>query len=108
MSGAPVVPVRGRIYWADVGYGRKPWLCVSNDARNRALDHFLAVRLSTTTGRPPLASIVRTSAADPLTGVVLCDDLVQLFRDEVDADGGALSPGTIAGVAAALRFALAL
>lgn len=107
MTARRVTPVRGRVYWADVGYGEKPWLCVSNNGRNAALDDFLAVRMTTTTDKPRLPTIVPTTPADPLAGLVLCDDLVQLFRDEVTRDGGALTPRTMTSVAGALRAALA-
>jgi mRNA interferase MazF len=41
-----------------IGKLRKPYLVVSNNARNRALDSFLAVPI-TTTDKPNLDSIYR-------------------------------------------------
>lgn len=102
-----VVPVRGRVYRADLGSGLKPWLVVSNNARNRALNDVLVVRI-TTSPKPALASIVELGAHDPLVGRVLCDDLGPLYRDEIKADLGALSNQTMMQVSTALRHVLAL
>lgn len=104
---ATIVPVRGRVYMADLGIGDKPFLVVSNNARNAKLDDCLAVRV--TTGRKPdLASIVELTAADPLVGRVLCDDIAAIYRDELKRDVGALSSATMARVAVGLRFALSI
>ncbi len=54
---------------ADLGKGDKPFLVVSNNARNAKLDDCLAVRV-TTSHTPDLASIVELTAADPLVGRV--------------------------------------
>ncbi len=45
------------------GIGRKLWLVVSNNQRNRALDDVLAVRL-TTSRKPPIPTVVELSPAD--------------------------------------------
>jgi mRNA interferase MazF len=100
-------PVRGRVYAADLGQGRKPWLVVSNNGRNRQLDSCLAVRI-TTSRKPALETIVELDAADPLVGRVLCDDVNQVYRDELMQDLGALSPRTMAAVNVGLAVALAL
>ncbi|MFF2618984.1 type II toxin-antitoxin system PemK/MazF family toxin [Kitasatospora sp. NPDC058046] len=103
-----IVPVRGVVYRADAGHGLKPFLVVSNNARNQKLDDCLAVRL-TTTPKPDLPSIVKLGPADAgLVGAVLCDDIVVLYRDELRETLGALSPTTMVKVAAGLRAALAL
>ncbi|MGQ0574525.1 MAG: type II toxin-antitoxin system PemK/MazF family toxin [Pseudonocardia sp.] len=100
---------RGRIYGARLDdLPEKYYLAVSNNARNRALSSFLAVRL-TTSPKPTIDTIVELDAADaPWTGRVLCDDLVTVFRDEVTRDLGALRRATIDQVDQALRNALAL
>ncbi|MEU9617323.1 type II toxin-antitoxin system PemK/MazF family toxin, partial [Streptomyces sp. NPDC048209] len=86
----------------------KPFLVVSNNARNQKLDDCLAVRL-TTTAKPELASIVKLGPADGgLVGSVLCDDIVVLYREELRESLGALSATTMVKVAAGLRAALAL
>jgi mRNA interferase MazF len=108
VNAAPALtPVRGRVYWADLGYGEKPWLCVSNNGRNNRLSSLLAVRITTSTA-PDLPTIVPLSPADPFVGRVLCDDLAQLFRDELRRDGGALSRQTLTRVDTGLRAALSL
>jgi mRNA interferase MazF len=101
------VPIRGRVYMADIGAGRKPWLIVSNNARNRQLDSCLAVRI-TTTPKPRMGSIVELGADDPVVGRVLCDDIAVLYRDELLEDRGALAPSTMRAVADGLRVALSL
>jgi mRNA interferase MazF len=92
---------------ADLGHGDKPWLVVSNNHRNRALDNCLALRI-TTTPKSPMLTIIELAPADPLVGRVLCDDVTQLWRDEIARDVGALSPQTMLKVAAGLRAAFAL
>jgi mRNA interferase MazF len=77
--------IRGRVYGAVLPGvdGEKPYLVVSNNARNRQLPNVLAVRI-TTSDKPAMDSIVVLGAADkPLIGRVLCDDLIQLWPDEV-------------------------
>ena len=109
MNAAPAMtPVRGRVYWADLGHGEKPWVVVSNNGRNRALDSVLAVRMTTTMTGPDLPTIIPLAPADPLVGRVLCDDLVQLWRDEIRREAGALSRQTITRIDAGLRAALSL
>ena len=109
MNAAPLVtPVRGRVYWADLGHGEKPWLVVSNNGRNRALGSVLAVRVTTTSTGPDIPTIVPLAPADPLVGRVLCDDLVQVYRDEIRREAGALTRQTMARVDGGLRAALSL
>jgi mRNA interferase MazF len=45
-------PLRGQIFHVDLGHGRKPWLVVSNNARNRNLDSVLAARITTPASTP--------------------------------------------------------
>ena len=100
--------VRGSIYWADLGHGKKPWEVVSNNARNNALGSALVARI-TTTVKPPLDSIVVLDHADePFTGRVLCDDIETLYDDDPVRHGGALRPATIMRIDSALRVAFAL
>lgn len=102
-----LVPVRGRVYLADAGAGRKPWVVVSNNRRNARLQDCLAARM-TTSPKPRVPSIVELTPADPQVGRVLCDDIVNLYRNELEEDRGALSRETMARVAAGLRAALSL
>jgi mRNA-degrading endonuclease toxin of MazEF toxin-antitoxin module len=109
-SGAPKVILRGRIYGAVLSerLGEKYYLAVSNNQRNAALDSFLAIRL-TTREKPRLDSIIRLGPHDgPWTGSALADDIVEIYRDELTRELGALPPNTMRRVDDALRVALAL
>lgn len=99
-------PLRGQVFRVDLGHGPKPWLVVSNNARNAKLDTVIGVRITTTTKRTQLPTVVALEPADPLVGAVLVDDLVQLYQDELTTPLGALTPRTMTAVSAALRIAL--
>jgi mRNA interferase MazF len=102
-------PARGRVYWAEVsGIGRKPWLVVSNNRRNRSLQSVLAVRVTTSNRHAGMPTVVALSRDDPLVGFAVCDDLGPLFRDEIVADAGAVSSRTMASINDALKVALAI
>lgn len=102
--------VRNRVYYAvtDPKIGEKPFLVVSNNGRNNALKTALVVRLTSTVKKIELPSIVETTHQDPFYGRVLCDDIFELWPDEVTRDAGAMTPDTMLRVAAGLRAALAL
>ncbi|MGH3504631.1 MAG: type II toxin-antitoxin system PemK/MazF family toxin [Nocardioidaceae bacterium] len=99
-------PLRGVVYRMDLGYGAKPWLVVSNNQRNRALDTVLAARITTT--RKPMPTRVDLTHDDPVAGQVLCDDLEQTYADELGERLGALSKATMNRVGDGLRVALDL
>lgn len=80
---------------------------VANNRRNRNLPSVLAVRI-TTSRKPDIPSVVALGSGDPLVGSVLCDEVGPLWGDEVQADAGALSPGTMRAVEAGLHDALGL
>lgn len=103
-----ITPVRGRLYRADVGFGKKPWLVVSNNARNSALEECLVVRITTTSKHQELPSRVALGQNDPLQGFVVCDDLGPMYLDQIEEDLGALSLNTMVQVGAALRHVLAI
>lgn len=103
-----IVPLRGQVFRVDLGYGPKPWLIVSNNSRNRSLESVLAARITTTGKHSAIPTVVHLAESDPLTGFVLCDDLVQLYRDELTTPLGALGPATMRAVNGGLRIALAL
>ena len=103
-----LVPTRGRVYATDLGYGRKPWLVVSNNARNAHLATCLALRITTTPNVRERPTVVVLGSGDPLVGRVLCDDLEQIGCDDFVGDLGALTPSTMIAVAGGLRAALAL
>jgi mRNA interferase MazF len=98
--------MRGQVFRVDLGHGPKPWLVVSNNQRNRHLDTVIAARITTTALRAHLPTVVPLTPDDPLVGYVLCDDLVQLHRDELDSRFGVLTPASVRAVSAALRIAL--
>lgn len=100
--------IRGRVVWFELGeVGRKPGVVVSNNTRNRQLGTALVARI-TTSAKPQLASVIGLSGNDPLQGRVLCDDLIEVYADEVVKDGGALSPATMRAVEDGLKHALGL
>ncbi|MGN6721234.1 MAG: type II toxin-antitoxin system PemK/MazF family toxin [Marmoricola sp.] len=99
-------PVRGVVYWMDLGFGAKPWLVVSNNPRNRALDTVLAARITTTVKSMPTR--VDLGPDDGVVGQVLCDDLEQVFSDRLGDRVTALTPATMARVGIGLRYALGL
>jgi len=102
-----LTPLRGQVFRVELGHGAKPWLVVSNNARNRNLETVLAARIPTTSSKHATApTVVALSSADPLVGYVVVDDLVQLYRDELTVAVGALSATTMRAVSDALRIAL--
>lgn len=101
-----MAPQRGQVYRADVGFGSKPWLVVSNNQRNRHLSDLLAVRLTTTAKQLP--TWVPLSPADPLGGYANTDNIETLGRDELGDYVGALATDTLAKVDRALCVALGI
>jgi mRNA interferase MazF len=99
-------PLRGQVYRADLGYGVKPWLIVSNNPRNRATADVLAVRLTTTVRELP--TWVQLGPADPLAGSVNADNIETLGKNELGDYLGALSPESMMKVNQALALALGL
>ncbi len=99
-------PLRGQVFRVDLGHGAKPWLVVSNNQRNRNLETVIAARITTTGKNAHLPTVVPLARHDPLVGFVLCDDLVQLYRDELTDLLGALAPVTMQAVSRGLRVAL--
>lgn len=83
----------------------KLFVVVSNNRRNRNLDQVLAARL-TITPKPAIPSIVALGHEERLTGSVGCDDIVEIYEDEVHHVIGALTPATMRAVGDGLRAAL--
>lgn len=98
-------PLRGQVYLADIGFGAKPWVVISNNQRNATLRSVLVARI-TTTSTHQAPTIVDLGRDDPLVGRVLCDDVQQLFRDELGRNCGALSRDSMARVNQGLRSAM--
>lgn len=109
MAVRETIPVRGRVYRCELKHieGLKPYLAVSNNRRNQQLPTFLGVRL-TTSNKLELPSIVVFEHPEVFVGRALCDDIVELYRDEIREDVGALSPHAMMQVSAALKHALAI
>jgi mRNA interferase MazF len=101
--------LRGQVFEVDIeGIGRKLWLVVSNNPRNRNLGDVLVARL-TTTRKEPRPSIVELERRDsPFTGRVICDDIGPLFKDELGRARGALSRQTMHRVDRGLVAALGI
>lgn len=99
-------PCRGHVYRADLGYGLKPWVVVSNNARNRHTQDIIAVRATTT--RRYLPTWVEMTRDDPLNGYIVADNIETLGKDELRDFLGALCPQTISHLNTALSIALGL
>ena len=105
---APAPIRRGQTLFADIpGVGRKPFVVVSNNSRNRALPSWIGARI-TSAPRPLITSIVPLAQGDPLRGSVICDDLFVIKREHIHHAAGALSEGTMRRVDSGLKVALAL
>ena len=101
--------LRGRVYRAlPAGFDVDHYfVVVSNNARNRALPSVLAVRM-TTRPKPALPSIVETSTDEVLSGRAVCDDVYELWDDEIRQDVGVLGPATMMAIGEGLQAALGL
>jgi mRNA interferase MazF len=100
--------LRGQVIWFQLReYGRKPGVVVSHDTRNRALRSALVARI-TTAPKPALHSIVELGDDDPVAGRVLCDDLIEVYEDEMLQDAGTLTPASLDAVNLGLLHALGL
>ncbi len=99
-------PLRGEVFRLDLGHGPKPWVVVSNNVCNRNLDSVIVARITPTGRNAQLETIVALATPDPFVGFVPCDDLVPLYRDELDRPLGALGPDTMRRASAGLRVAL--
>jgi len=74
---------RGEVWWVATDYGEKPYLVVSNAARNRHLDTVLAVRITTSPNPPDLDSIVPIEHQGEVVGRVLCDEIVLVSKSDL-------------------------
>lgn len=101
--------LRGRVYAAKFSNikNEKYFVVVSNNQRNAHLPQVLAVRL-TTSPKPSIPSIVEIGKGEVFLGRAICDDIVELYEDEIQRDLGALSPSAMSAVGNGLKAALAL
>jgi mRNA interferase MazF len=99
---------RGQVVVADIGLAEpKLLVVVSNNRRNSRLPQVLAARL-TTSPKPAIPSIVELGAGETVLGRVVCDDIVEVYEDEVRAVRGALTPAAMRRVDVGLAAALDL
>jgi mRNA interferase MazF len=106
MSAWPLT--RGQVIRAGIGLDEpKLFVVVSNNPRNRHLPQVLAVRLTTTT-KPRMPSIVQLSHPEVFNGYAVCDDIVEIYEDEVVTVVGALTPQGMLALDNGLRAALSL
>lgn len=99
---------RGQVVLANVGLDEpKLFVVVSNNRRNQQLQQVLAARL-TTSPKPSIPSIVELSNPEAFVGRVVCDDIAEIYQDEVIEIRGALSPRAMRAVGLGLAAALDL
>jgi mRNA interferase MazF len=99
---------RGQVVLADVNLDEpKLFVVVSNNRRNQRLPQVLAARL-TTTRKPSIPSIVELTHPEVFVGRVICDDIVEIYENEVLEVRGALSPRAMRAVGVGLAAALDL
>lgn len=99
---------RGQVVRANIGLAEpKLFVVVSNNRRNQNLAQVLAVRL-TTTKKPSIPSIVELDHPEAFVGRAVCDDIVELYEDEVIAIVGALSPNAMRAMNVGLAAALGM
>ena len=101
--------LRGRVYAAKLSNikNEKYFVVVSNNQRNSQLPQVLAVRL-TTSPKPRIPSIVELGKGEVFLGRAVCDDIVELYADEILRDLGALSPGALSNLGEGLKAALSI
>lgn len=104
----PAEFVRGAVFLADLGGGKRPWIVVSNNHRNRSLDNVAAVKVTTTAKYTSLATVVTLPEGECISGYVRCDSLTMIYKDEFDRHLGGLGRQTMAEVAEGLKAALSL
>ena len=101
--------LRGRVYAAKLSNikNEKYFVVVSNNQRNSRLPQVLAVRL-TASPKPRIPSIVELGNGEVFLGRAVCDDIVELYEDEILRDLGVLSPGAMSNLGAGLKAALSI
>lgn len=113
-----MTPLRGQVYFLDLGYGygKHPYVIVSENRRNRsAKGDYLAVELTTTPLSPDqgrLKEMVQILYSNPIVGTAKCGDIHIL--DDVDLEShrgpqpGHIMPADMKAIDAGLRHALGL
>jgi mRNA interferase MazF len=104
-------PVRSQVFFVDLGstIGRKPFVIVTNNRRNKVLDTVLGVRITTTNRNTHIDTVVPLGRdCGDLSGWALCDDVEKLWTDELSAPAGTIGPRTMAAINNGLMAALGL
>jgi mRNA interferase MazF len=101
--------LRGRVYAARLSNVKdeKFLVVVSNNQRNTQLPQVLVIRL-TTSQKPSIPSIVELGKGEAFIGRAVCDDIVEIYEDEVVRDLGALSPTAMSAIGDGIEAALGL
>lgn len=96
---------RGQVIQADIGLDEpKLLVVVSNNRRNQHLGSVLCARL-TTTAKPDLPSIVPLERPEVFVGCIVCDDIIEVYENEVIGLRGGLSLATLPALNDGLRAA---
>lgn len=104
----PAEFVRGAVFLADLGGGRRPWVIVSNNHRNRYLDNVAAVKVTTTQKYENLPTVVTVPEGECIRGYVRCDSITMVYKDEFDRHLGGLGRQAMLEISAGLKAALSL
>jgi mRNA interferase MazF len=101
--------LRGQVVRAKLVNVNEPklFVVVSNNRRNSALGTVLAARM-TSSSKAPIASVVPLGPDESFGGVVLCDDLIEIYDDEVIGVIAAISPQGMQAIGNGLKSALGL
>jgi len=100
--------LRGQVVQVDIGLDEpKLLVVVSNNRRNRALPTALGVRL-TTSEKPAIPAIVELRHPEVFVGRAVCDDVIEIYEDEVLAVRGGLTAAGMQAVGQGLKAALDL
>jgi len=100
--------LRGQVVQVNIGLDEpKLLVVVSNNRRNRSLPQVLGVRL-TTSEKPAIPSIVELGGPEIFVGRAVCDDILEIYEDEVMNVRGALSPVGMQAIGVGLKAAFDL
>jgi mRNA interferase MazF len=106
--------LRRQIWWVthpDADIGRKMWVIVSNNGRNKNLNSVLGVRITTSPKKLALdmPTIVKLPQTPQLTGAALCDTVTDLPKAWFDkAPTMAVHPDVMQRIETGLRIAMDL
>ena len=103
--------LRGCVYFCHIGQDEPKYLVIiSDNARNRALGTALGCRITTTDkiARRGIPSIVQIPDGEPVSGNVICDDIIELWPEDVMRPCSGFSAPTMNLIDDGLRAALHL